>query len=52
VLPPQLEVELAMRFIFSAIICVIALYVVDALYCDGVYFDAAREMAAHWRQHF
>jgi hypothetical protein len=31
---------------------VITLYAVDAWFYDGMYFDAAREMSGHWRQHF
>lgn len=41
-----------MRFILTAGVCVIALYVVDAWYCDGMYFDAARAIATHWGKSF
>lgn len=41
-----------MRFLLSAGARAVALYAVDAWLCDGVYFDAAREFAAHWLQHF
>lgn len=33
-------------------VCLIALYAVDAWFCDGAQFNVAREMAEHWRQNF
>jgi len=39
-----------MRILGAAIVCALALYTVDALYCDGEYFSAFQQWftaAAH-----
>jgi hypothetical protein len=41
-----------MKIVGAMIICAIALYTVDALYCDGVYFSALNHWLGNATQHY
>lgn len=37
-----------MRLLVLASVCLMALYIFDAWFCGGMYFDAAHQIAAQW----